>query len=322
MSGELTLEGPRFELAGEELRALSGGALADLRGDAPARLYGLGDPAALEAEAVAVIGARNATPYGTSCARLAARACVRMGLGVVSGAALGCDQAAQLEALERGGRVVAVLGCGADVVYPRRSAGLLDRVVRDGGAVVSERPWGSPPERWSFVRRNRIIAALSGMLVVCEAGRHSGTFSTAQAAQDMGRDVVVFPGSFFSPNSWGSNFLVQNGAQCLCDEDDLEVALSRAFGRLRSPGEPMRRDPTDVFGLGAGERGALAALTACPAQPGALATGLGLSPVVMMRILGSLEARGLVERLVDGRYSPSQAALARASGPSRAAAGG
>ena len=311
MSDEQVLAGPRCVLTGEGLERATKGRLVDLGPDGPKALYVLGDPEALAPDAAAIIGARRATPYGLACARLAARACARMGIGVVSGAAVGCDQTAQAEALRHGGRVVAVLGGGADVVYPRSSARLLEDVVAQGGAVVSERPWGAPPERWAFIRRNRLIAALSGLTVVCEAGKRSGTFSTAEAAQAMGRDVLAFPGSFFSGNSWGANHLIQSGAQCLCDEEDLEMAVSRACGSLRFSGEAVRRDPADVPGLTGRERDVLRAVCASPTRASELAEAFGCDVVVMMRILGALQVRGLAERLVDGRYSPTQVALAR-----------
>lgn len=305
------LSGARCVLVGDELEEATRGRLAALGPDGPKALYVLGDPGALAGASAAVIGARRATPYGLSCARLAARSCARMGLGVVSGAAVGCDQTAQAEGLRQGARSVAVLGGGADVIYPRSSARLLEDVLAGGGAVVSERPWGAPPERWAFLRRNRLIAALSDLLVVCEAGKRSGTFSTAEAAQAMGRDVLVFPGPFFSENSWGANHLIQSGAQCLCDEEDLEMAVSRACGSLRFSDEPVRRDPSDVPGLTSRERDVLRAVCACPTRAQELADAFATDVVVMMRILGALQVRGLAERLVDGRYSPTQLALAR-----------
>lgn len=315
MSEQGELRGPRTSLSGRAASEMCGGALADLGTDMPDRLYVIGDVSALAELSVAVIGARRATPYGLACARLAARTCAQMGMAVVSGAAVGCDQAAQREALERGARVVAVLGGGADVVYPRSSHAMLEKIVASGGAVISERPWGAPPERWAFVRRNRIIAALSRLLVVCEAGKRSGTFTTAEAAQGMGREILAFPGSFFSPNSWGSNRLVQEGAQCLCDEEDLQMAVSRACGVLGYSDAGQRRSPADVPGLSVCERKLMQAITASPIRPGEAARILGLDSVVTMRILGALEVRGLIERQVDGRYSPTQSALLRSREP-------
>ncbi|MBI5231169.1 MAG: DNA-protecting protein DprA, partial [Coriobacteriales bacterium] len=146
--------------------------------DPPKVLYGIGDPDALEM-GLAVIGARRSTPYGIRAAQLFAGWAGRAGYTVISGAARGCDQAAQQAVLDVDGRTVAVLGCGADVDYPASSARLLRRL-RDGdGAVISEAGWGSAPLRWAFPRRNRIIAGLAAAVLVVEAGLPSGTFSTA-----------------------------------------------------------------------------------------------------------------------------------------------
>ena len=182
----LATHAPRFELAlGEpgypEQLAQSP--------DPPAVLYGIGDPAHL-APGLAVIGARKATPYGLQAARLFAGWAARAGYTVISGGAIGCDQAAHKAALANDAPTVAVLGCGADVVYPSNATDLLGAIARTG-AIVSEQPWGTPPQRWTFRTRNRIIAGLSAGLLVLEAGLPSGTFSTADYALAAGRDVFV-----------------------------------------------------------------------------------------------------------------------------------
>lgn len=207
-------------------------ALRDLT-DAPRRLYLRGDPAALSAPGLAIIGTRRATPYGEAVSELAARIAVEAGISVISGGAIGCDQAAGYEALERGGRHVVVLGCGADVVYPASSELLMERAIRQGGAVVSVVGWGTQPRRYLFPQRNRIIAALSRAVFIAEAGLPSGTFSTAEAALELGHEVLAVPGSIFSPLSRGTNYLLAEGACCIADEEALEVAVSRIFGTLR-----------------------------------------------------------------------------------------
>lgn len=306
------LEGPRCEL--QEGDGAYPRQLLDGEGSPP-RLYVLGDPAALARPSVAVVGARKATPYGLACAELAAQCAADMGIDVVSGAAIGCDQAAQREALRRGTGVVAVLGSGADVVYPRSARTLLEGAVRSGGAVVSLQPWGSPPARWAFVRRNAVIALLARALVICEAGMPSGTFSTAQSASDAGREVLVFPGSVFSPNSTGSNYLIASDANAMpiWDRKCLEIAYSRNFGRLCSPPPPGGAG-AGVPGAGdgggtEGERRLLDALAASPTAPGALASALGVELPALMRALGRLEMRGCVIRLADGRYSLTERRL-------------
>jgi DNA processing protein len=254
--------------------------------DPPKTLYGIGDPSAL-APGLAIVGARRATPYGLRCTRLFAGWAGRRGIPVISGAAIGCDREAHLAALDFGGPTVAVLGCGPDVDYPRRSAELLANL-RTHHAVVSECPFGQQPTRWSFVRRNRIIAGLARAVLVVEAGLPSGTFSTADAALDAGRDVLAVPGSVFSPESRGSNRLIRQGAVPITDVAELAQHLG-AEGSAPGPAAPIRDDT-------------LRALVADPMRPDDLAHALGIDIVDTARTLGALEAAGLVARYPDGRY--------------------
>jgi len=211
----------------------------------------------------------------------------RSGITVISGAAVGCDTEAHRTALATGGPSVAVLGCGPDIDYPRRSAQEL-ATMRAEHAVVSEYPFGHQPTRWTFVRRNRIIAGLSHAVLVVEAGLPSGTFSTADAALDAGRDVVAVPGSIFSPESRGANRLIRQGAAMATDPAEL-AALLGWEGSLPA-NTPVCTDP------------AVRALTADPMCPDDLARALGVDIVSMARTLGSLEAQGLIARYPDGRY--------------------
>ena len=201
--------------------------------DVPQTLYVHGNPEALSTPALSIIGARKASPYGLAVAELAAKVAVEAGVTVVSGGAVGCDQASGWAAVNAGGKHVVVLGTGADVVYPRSSAGLITRTLDTGGAVVSISPWGMGPRKFAFPRRNRVIAALSQALFVSEAGMPSGTFSTAEAAMDLGRELLAVPGSILSPESRGTNYLIANGACCIIDEESIEMAISRIYGTLR-----------------------------------------------------------------------------------------
>lgn len=301
MSASNLLAGPRHELhPGDELYPQ---ALLDIP-QPPQTLYVVGAPEALCRENVSIIGARKATPYGFACARMAATAAAQVGLQVVSGAAIGCDQAAQRQALAKGGATLAVLGSGADVVYPLSSRRLLDSIVASKGAVVSIRPWGTPPARWTFPERNSIVAALSRCLVISEAGMPSGTFSTARFAEEYGREVLVFPGSVFSPNSTGSNYIIasQPNAMPIWDRECLEMAYSRIYGVLRSPSKAPRR----ARGLSVLEESLLASLQAAPCTPGELAKDLETDTTELSRALSMLELDGRVVRLRDGRYSLSE----------------
>lgn len=254
--------------------------------DPPKLLYGIGDPGAL-VPGLAVVGARKATPYGLRCCRQFAGWAASQGVTVISGAAVGCDREAHVAALESDGPTVAVLGSGPDIDYPRRSASVLARI-RERYAVVSECPFGQEPQRFAFVRRNRIIAGLASVVLVVEAGLPSGTFSTADAALDAGRDVLAIPGSIFSPESRGSNRLIRQGATSVTDVSELAAALG-VDGRASASSDPAR----DAV---------LRALTADPMRPDDLARAIGVEIVHAARTIGALEARGLIARYPDGRY--------------------
>lgn len=279
-------------------------ALLDLDG-APPRIYGRGDVDALSKPLLAIIGSRRPTPYGIATSELAARIATEQGIGVVSGGARGCDHAGGAETVRRGGVHVAVLGCGADVVYPRSSARLLETTLARGGAVISLDTWGTPPRRFAFPRRNRIIAALSQAVFIGEAGLPSGTFSTAEAAIELGREILAAPGSIFSPLSFGTNHLISEGACCIANEEAMEMALSRIFGTLRAQSMAGTSLPVS----NPEETRVLEALTATPLALDDIARMLGCDAVHCLTVVGDLVVRGLVELLPDGRYGASKAAL-------------
>ena len=272
--------------------------------DPPKVLYVRGDPEALRGPALSIIGARKATPYGLALAEMAARVAAESGITVVSGGARGCDQAAGRAAIDAGGRHIAVLGGGADVVYPKSAGDLLESAIATGGAVVSLEPWGFEPLPYTFPKRNRVIAALSEALFVTEAGMPSGTFSTAEAAMELGREVLAAPGSILSPTSRGSNYLITVGACCIVDEDALEMAISRIYGVLR-----YCRARSEEGGAQQGGRELLGALVANPMGIDELAAATGRGVLECMEELSAMELEGQVERLPDGRFSPTKKAL-------------
>lgn len=284
---------PRFELSRTDFGYPSALAATEY---APERLYGIGDPAAL-VTGFSVVGARKATPYGLQAADLFAGWAARSGYTIVSGGAIGCDQAAHRAALANRGNTVAVLGCGADVVYPRGATRLLDAIARSG-AVVSEHPWGTPPAKWRFRTRNRLIAGLSAVLLVVEAGLPSGTFATADYALDAGREVLVVPGSIFAPECRGANRLLRQGAQPVTDVSELAAALAGSLGPpLDESGVRWTLDgvmPTDDAVLGA--------VRTAHMRPDDIARALSMDIVTVARRIGRLELEGMIVRFPDGRY--------------------
>jgi DNA processing protein len=179
---------------------------------------------------VAIVGTRRATRYGLGLARSMGAAVARAGWPVVSGLARGVDGAAHRGCLDAAGLGVAVLGSGIDVWYPPEHQGLGQDLVRQGGAVVSEYPPGTSPEPWRFPARNRIISALSAVVVVTEAAVKGGALITARLAAEQGREVFAVPGDVSRSTSVGTNLLIRDGALPILGPEDLLEALSLVMG--------------------------------------------------------------------------------------------
>ncbi|VCU70477.1 hypothetical protein PIGHUM_02549 [Pigmentiphaga humi] len=276
-------------------------ALRDLH-DPPPVLYVCGDPAWLSRPAIAVVGARNATPDGLASAHAFARHLARQGWCIVSGMALGIDAAAHRGALEAGaagGGTIAVVGTGADVVYPARHRRLAQEI-EAMGAIVSEFPLGTPALAHQFPRRNRLVAGLARGTLVAEAALRSGSLITARLAAETGREVFAIPGSIHSPLARGCHALIRQGATLVESAEDILDELHgarRLFGRS---GEEPGSAPVPADGL-------LAAMGYGPIHLDALAARSGLAvPVLQARLL-ALELQGRVARLDGGRYQVCRA---------------
>ena len=179
---------------------------------------------------VAVVGTRRCTRYGIDLAEAFGVAIARSGWTTVSGLARGIDAAAHRGCLRDGGHAVAVLGSGIDVCYPEENRPILDEILAEGGAVVSEYPPGTPPDRWRFPARNRIIAAMSSAVVIVEAAKTGGALITARLAAEIGRPVFVVPGDVDRPASEGCNLLIRDGANPVLGAADLIEELSLILG--------------------------------------------------------------------------------------------
>lgn len=217
------LQGPRYEIDYDS--PLYPASLRELA-DSPRTLYVIGNPHCLH-RGISIVGARKATPYGRSCAARFASLAAQNDITVISGGARGCDSLAHKGALENQGATVAVLGGGCDQIYPAQNKGLFQDIIDAGGAVISEHEWGFCPLPFTFRLRNRIIAALSRATLIVEAGLPSGTFSTADEALALGREVLVVPGAITAPNSKGVNRLLFQGAVPIVDDETfLETLIS------------------------------------------------------------------------------------------------
>lgn len=196
--------------------------------DPPVLLYVAGDKSLLGTPSLAIVGSRNATQQGVTNAERFARALSEAGLAIVSGLALGIDAAAHRGGLAGGGSTIAVLGCGANVVYPRANEPLFTQIA-ESGAIVSEFPLDTPPSRENFPRRNRLISGLSRGCLVVEAALASGSLITARLAAEQGREVYAIPGSIHSPLSKGCHALIKQGAKLVESAQDVleELGLDR-----------------------------------------------------------------------------------------------
>ena len=188
--------------------------------DPPKLLYYCGDLSICKNLCLAVVGARHASPYGRWAAYQIAQRAAEYGVAVVSGMASGADSAAHKGALDIGGKTIAVLGCGADVCYPKSNMDLMCKI-RKTGLILSEYPPGSRPQAFQFPLRNRIISGLSRAVVIAEAGLSSGSLITAERAAEQGREVFAVPGNINAACGIGTNKLIQDGATPVVVIDDV-----------------------------------------------------------------------------------------------------
>lgn len=170
--------------------------------------------------AIAVVGSRNPTPYGVKMAEELGYELAKAGVTVVSGMARGIDSAAHIGALRAGGKTIAVFGTGIDVIYPKENIKLA-KDIEEKGALISEFPLGTPPDKWNFPRRNRIISGMSHGVVVVEAREKSGALITADFALEQGREVFAVPGRADMPASFGTHKLLRDGAKLVERVEDI-----------------------------------------------------------------------------------------------------
>ena len=211
---------------------------------APLALYVKGDVKALRKPMIAMVGTRRATPYGLGVANRFSYDLCRAGWGIVSGLALGIDAEAHAGALAAGGVTVGVIGSGLDRFYPEENRELARKIVARGGAVVSEFPFGRPPDRETFPIRNHVVAALARGVVAVEAPERSGTLITTGIAADLGRTVMAVPARIDNRMSSGCLKLIREGAILVRDADDILEALSELLPRSTQKESSAVRLPT------------------------------------------------------------------------------
>ena len=268
----------------------------------PARLYVRGALREDDTLAIAIVGSRDATPYGLAVAeRLAADLAAR-GVTVVSGLARGIDSAAHRGALRVGGRTIAVLGSGVDVIYPPEN-GRLAREIEASGAIVSQFAPGARPLAGYFPARNRVIAGLSLGVVVVEAAEKSGSLITAGLAGELGREVMAVPGPLTSPQSVGAHRLIQDGAALIQGWEDVVDQLPlrwrdhvRAVSAVpQDPGQPAPEAHTETGRL-------LREIGDEPIGIDCIIERSGIAPGRASALLVTLEVEGRIRQLDGKRF--------------------
>jgi len=189
-----------------------------------------GELAPADDGSVAIVGTRRASPYGKQAAERIAAELAQAGITVVSGLARGVDAAAHRAALQAGGRTIAVLGSGPDVIYPPEHGRLAEQIL-ESGAILSELPPGAKPDAQNFPARNRIVSGMTLGTLIVEAPIRSGALITASFAADQGREVFVLPGSIFAQTAEGTNALLRDGARLVRDGADILEDLGLGLGK-------------------------------------------------------------------------------------------
>lgn len=266
--------------------------LRDLN-DPPPVLYVRGRIGALGHRTAAVVGSRAATAYGRSVAALIASELGGFGACIVSGLARGVDAAAHTAALRAGAPTVAVIGAGLSALYPPYHALLADDIVAAGGAVLTEFPPHAAAQPHHFPMRNRIVAALSDVTIVVEAGARSGALITARLADELGRRVFAIPGDVDRPTSAGTNALIKDGVPLVTGGADVAGLLGwdALFAPPTSDDQSMKLDPV------------LAHLTSTGDDVVTIASRCGIDVPELLARLTMLEIGGLVTRIPGGRFA-------------------
>ena len=260
--------------------------------DPPAVLYARGRTELLHAESVAIVGSRNCTPQGGRDARAFAQALSDKGLCVVSGLALGIDAHAHRGGLDGPGSTIAVMGTGADILYPKRNREIALEIAQKG-CLLTEFPLGTHSLSANFPRRNRLISGLSRGVLVVEAAHKSGSLITARAALEQNRDVFAVPGSIHSPLAKGCHYLIQQGAKLVETAGDM-------LSELGHQGAPQPESDIEIDD--ARPHSLLDALAFAPLTVDQLARLTGQAAGDVASALALLEIDGLVETMPGGRF--------------------
>ena len=262
---------------------------------APYALYIKGQLPKEEVKTVAIVGARNCSPYGETMARIFGETLAKAGVQIISGMARGVDGAGQRGALQSGGSSFAVLGCGVDICYPREQIGLYMEL-QDEGGILSEFPLGTSPLPQHFPARNRIISGLSDVILVMEAKEKSGSLITADMALEQGKDVYALPGPVNSHLSKGCNYLIKQGAGVLLSPEELmeELGLWHQDKQENQEQKKLLLETTENI--------VYSCLDFSPKNLEELVKTTQIPVVELLNVIMSLELQGLVREISKNYY--------------------
>lgn len=260
--------------------------------DPPYALYVKGELPKENKISASIVGARRCTRYGEAEALEYGEALARAGIQVISGMARGIDGAGHRGALNGAGKTFAVLGCGADICYPREHIGLyMD--IQGAGGILSELCPGEPPLPYQFPRRNRIISGLSDVILVIEAREKSGSLITADLALEQGKDVYALPGPVTSPLSTGCHRLIRQGADILISPQDFLEELNL---------QNIKNIDKNKIVLETQEKLVYSCLDLFPKSADELIQSTGMSPRELLQILTALEIDGYIKEISKNYY--------------------
>lgn len=272
----------------------------------PPLLFVRGDPTCLSLPQLAIVGSRNPSGGGSENAERFAHYMAERGFAITSGLALGIDAAAHRGALRAGGKTIAVMGTGIDLVYPSRHRQLAQDIIDSGGALVSEFPLGTASHACNFPQRNRIISGLSGGTLVVEAAVQSGSLITASYALQHDREVFAIPGSIHNPLARGCHQLIRQGATLVETAQDIVDQLAGLLSYKRQEIKSAKTLQPELFdapiardnepNLGADEQILLQALGYDPLPMDVLAERTGLDIGNLSAQLIGLEIKGLIQQ--------------------------
>jgi DNA processing protein len=271
--------------------------------DPPLVLYAKGRLEVLESPCVAIVGTRRPTCYGLQMAEGLSADLGRRGVTIVSGLARGIDAAAHRGCLESQGRTIAVLGCGIDVVYPREHT-QLTRQIAQQGLLLTEFPPGTSPSPQNFPIRNRIISGLALGALIVEASEYSGSLITARLALEQNREVFAVPGNLTSPQSFGPNFLIKQGAKLVqCWRDIVEEFPPENRRIILADEDTRPRREPELELLSEEERRLLDFLeTDCATEFDKIYRSSGMSIPTLSNLLLELELRGRIRQVPGNLY--------------------